>query len=231
MRSRFYVVGVLGGVALLIVALVVAFSFGRHDASPPLLKDHAQPSIPGEILYLDEDSCFRRVTAATGQVTKLACIPREYGAGLYWLDEDTAELVRYGSRGPELWDVDLKSGTLRDTGRTLANANLKPPASGGAYAPNGAYAFGDSKGGVSVLVDGRQTQIAKFDVGEYNGPQVLLWSPDSSWLLLQYYPRYSGASELWIISRDGQTRGTLARDASQLAAWRIEGEGAQPQLP
>jgi hypothetical protein len=231
MKSRLYVVGVLGGVALLIVALVVAFSFGRHDAAPPSLKDRPQPDIPGEILYLDKDSCFRRATASDGQVAKLACIPQEYSAGLYWLDEDTAELVRYGSRGPELWDVDLRSGTLKDTGRILANTNLKPPVSGGAYAPNGAYAFGDSKGGVSVLVDGRQTQIAQFDVGEHNGPQVLLWSPDSNWLLLQYYPRYSGASELWIVSRDGQTQGTLAHDASQLAAWRINGLGAQPQLP
>jgi hypothetical protein len=104
---------------------------------------------------------------------------------------------------------------------------------GGAFAPDGTYAFFDEGGELSLLKDGARTKITEFDVAKYNQPQVVLWSPDSQWILALYYGPHNDGPELWIVSRDGETKGTLTKDVGfgNSVAWRIEGVGAQPDVP
>jgi len=68
-------------------------------------------------------------------------------------------------------------------------------------------------------------------VRDYGGPNPVIWSPDGQWILLHYWGR-SDTTELWIVSRDGAIRGTLASHAGgRAAAWYIEGAGSYPPLP
>ena len=46
MRQRAYVAGILGGVAALLVLVVVVLQFGRYDPSPPSLQENPNPAIP-----------------------------------------------------------------------------------------------------------------------------------------------------------------------------------------
>ncbi len=234
MKKRLYVGGVFAGVAAILVLVMVVFAFGRNDPSPPSLRDNPNEAIPGEILYLDEDHCFTRAAASGASERKLACIPQYYGSTLYWLAENTAGIVVYDPRGAVLFEVDLATGATKDTGRVLSGIEKRPPAwpYGGAYAPDGTFAYFDEKGDFYHLVDGVRTKIGEFDVPEYNIPQVVTWSPDSQWLLVQYYARHDSGPQLWIISRDAKTRGTLSKDVGPPhGAWKIEGVGVQPTNP
>jgi len=238
MRTRIYAAGILGGLALLVIVVAVVFAFGRSDPSPPSLRDNPNPSIPGDILYLDEDYCFVRAAASGASQAKLACVPQYYGSRLYWLDEDVAGIVQYGVSGALLYEVNLRTGVQSTTGRPISEASAKDPPFGiygGAFAPDGTYAFFDEGGEFFLLKDGARTKVADFDVPKYNQPQVAVWSPDSQWVVVQYYPPRSDGPELWIVSRDGQTRGTLSTDVasgpSGSAAWRIDGVGVQPPVP
>ncbi|MCC6267184.1 MAG: hypothetical protein IT300_06415 [Dehalococcoidia bacterium] len=235
MKTRLYVAAVLGGLALLIAVALVVFAFGRHNPSPPSLQDNPRPEIPGQILYVDQDFCFVRAAASGEGETRLACIPESYsGAAVYWLDDLSAGIVRYDQRGGVLWRVDLVSGVITDTGKLIDTTGGKVfPGGlyGGAYAPDGAFASTDEEGRLSVIVDGQRTEIADFDSPEYNPPRVLLWSPDSRWLALQYFPRRAEGPEIWVVSRDGAVRGTLTKNAgSGSVAWRIAAE-VQPPNP
>jgi len=235
MRTRLYVAGILGGLAVLVVAVVVVFAFGRHDPSPPRLSEEPRPEIPGEILFVDNEYCFVRMAASGETRSKLACMPQYFGGqALYWIDDNTAGVVQYEQRGQVLWHVDLRTGVMTDTGIVLAS-NEKPPQPGiygGAYAPDETYGYVDEKGDLYILVAGERTKVANFDTHDYQQPRVTLWSPDSQWMVLQYYPpRSSGSTELWIVSRDGATQGTLATTSSpSSAAWRI-GTESTPELP
>jgi len=236
MRARLYVVGALGGLAALAVAVVVVLAFGRHDPSPPSLEDEPNPAIPGEILYLDRDGCFVRVAASGASRQRLACAVPGFGTdSLYWLDDTTAGVVRYSPSGPTLHKVDLKTGVVEQTG-TPIRVDQKPPPFGpysGAFAPDGTFAAFDEDGKLFVQQGGARVEVADFDTPEYNQPQVVLWSPDSQWMLVTYYGPHDDGPELWVISRDGATQGTLAKDLSygNAVAWRIEGAGVQPALP
>lgn len=237
MRTRLYVAGILGGLALLIVFVVVIFAFGRSDPSPPSLRDHPNIAIPGEILFLDSDFCFIHAQASGASRTKRACMPEYFGgAALYWIDDATAGVVRYDQRGAVLWQVNLNTGAQTDTGRVLAGTDVNKIGPGmigpGSLAPDGTTATTDEDGGLFLLQNGARTRIASFDIPEYNQPQVVLWSPDSQWIVLQYYPRRADGPELWIVSRDGLTKGTIATDVAYAGvAWRIDGAGTQPTLP
>jgi hypothetical protein len=209
MRTRLYVAAVLGGLALLAAVVVVVFAFGRKDPSPPSLQDNPNTAIPGEILYVNRDFCFIRAAASGASRTRLACIPENVsGARLYWLDENTAGIIRYDQRGGVLWRVDLTSGAMTDTGKVIDTSGDRVYPSGtygGAYAPDGTFASVDQDGKLSLLIDGKRTVIAEFDIPEYNQPQVLIWAPDSQWMVLQYYPRRADGPEFWVVSRDGVT--------------------------
>lgn len=237
MRTRLYVVAVLGGLALLAITVVVVFAFGRHDPSPPGLSDHPNPDIPGAVLYLDQDSCFRRAQASGAGEERLACVPQFPFAPFYWIADSTVAFVQSGTAGTMLYDFDLQTGAQSPTGRPVdVSPGREPPFGkfGGAYAPDGTYAFFEDDGELFLTENGERRSIASFDVPRYNQPQVALWSPDSQWILVQYYPPHADGPELWIISRDGSVRGTLTKDALSgpggMAAWRI-GDAFSPAVP
>ena len=130
--------------------------------------------------------------------------------------------------------VDIETG--KATGTTVAAGQYK-----GFHFPgqNAISSLGESvsvdqrDGKVFRIVDGVRTEIADFDVREYGGPNVVTWSPDGQWILLQYYPprNNDGRNELWILSRDGAISGTLATDArGSPASWWIDGLGFLPAV-
>lgn len=237
MKTRLYAAGILGGLAVLLVTVLAVFAFGRSSPSPPSLEKHPNPAIPGELLYVNSDSCFVQASASGASRTTRACIARFSGSPqLYWLAGGTAAILRFDSRGSVLWEVDLDTGAERDTGRVLAADYWKPGPGGiggGNYAPDGTYAVAEQDGGLFVIESGVRRRIASFDVPDYNQPSVMGWSPDSQWIVLSYYPRRADGPELWIVSRDGNTRGTIAKDLASggNAAWRIDGLGTQPPPP
>lgn len=238
MRTRLYAAGILSGLALLLVTAFLVFQFGRKHPSPPLLEDHPNAAIPGELLFINSDSCFVQAAASGASRTTRACLAAFSGSPqVYWLSEDKAAILRFDSRGSVLWEVDLNTGAERDTGRVVAADYSKPGPGGiggGNYAPDGTYAVAEQDGDLFILENGVRTRIASFDIAaDYNQPQVMGWSPDSQWILLSYYPRRADGPEMWISSRDGQTKGTIARDLARggNAAWRIDGLGTQPPPP
>jgi outer membrane protein assembly factor BamB len=235
MKKRLAAFGILSGLALLVVTVVVVFAFGRTDASPPSLEKNPNPDIPGELLLVDSDWCFIQADASGASRVKRACMPEFFTAPqIYWEADDSATILRYDSRDSVLWEVDLNTGVQRDTGRIVTVDAGKPGpdgVAGGNFAPDGTYAITDQDGGLFLIEEGVRTKIASFDVPEFNQPHVLLWSPDSRWIVLQYYPRHAHSPELWIVSRDGKTMGTIATGATSGVAWRIPGLTAQPPLP
>jgi hypothetical protein len=236
-RTRLYVAGALGGLALLAVAVVIILAFGRHDPSPPSLRDNPNPAIPGEILYINQDSCFVRAQASGAASERLACAPQYFAPGnLYWIDADTAGFLVYGPSTATLQEIDLRTGEITPTGRPVDPSQQKQPpfgAYGGAYAPDGTFAFFEEDGVLVLIEGGARAEITDFDVPRYRQPQVVLWSPDSQWIVAQYHGPHADGPELWIISRDGQTAGTLTNDVAwgNAVTWRIEGVGVQPELP
>lgn len=238
MKTRLYVAGVLGGLAVLAVVGVLIFQFGRHDPSPPSLIDNPNRAIPGELLFQDEDGCFTRAAAsgaAREEEVYCAAGPNFGGPGAVWVDANTIAFVSYnvvaspdGKGQPTLVEVDLATGKSTDTGR-----NVLPGLGGPFSATNvhGESVQSDQDGTVYLVKDGKRSEIASFDVPEYGGPQPLIWSPDGEWILLSYYPRRANGAELWLLSRDGQTAGTIASDVRfPAASWRIDGVGITPEL-
>ncbi len=235
MRTRLYVGGVLGGLLLLVLVVVLVFALGRSNPSPPSLQANPRPEIPGEILYVNRESCFVRAEASGASSKRLACVPQFLGGSqLFWLEPDVAGFVRPDPSRMSLWKVDLSTGLLTDTGKTAADSRPNEPPFGmygGAYAPDGTYASVDEDGTLVFLRDGNRTRVTTFDSPKYSPPQVVLWSPDSQWLLLRYYPRHAEGPETWIISRDASIQGTLLKNAGHSGfAWRI-GDQVQPELP
>ncbi len=231
MNSRIYAAVVLGGIAILAITLVLVFQFGRHDPSPPSLTDNPNPAIPGKILYVNHRQCVEVVEASGASREEVYCFGREmYFTRLYWRDANTFAYVQEKAPSPVIVEVDIRTGNVSEPTPISAPVYPGPPAVG----PDGTEALGE-EGGVIVLVSGGQrTEIADFDVPDYNWPQPMVWSPDGQWILIQYNPPRGGDAELWIIRRDGSMRGTLAKDAlgwSGNSAWWIDGVGSWPELP
>ena len=106
MKTRLYVASVLAGLALLVIMIVVVLNYGRHDPSPPSLRDHPNPAIPGKVIYVDEDQCIRRVPASGGDAEELYCLSRnEYVSHLFYIDDQTIGFARPDSRGEILYEV------------------------------------------------------------------------------------------------------------------------------
>ncbi len=234
MRARLYVAGVLGGLGLLVVVAVVVFAVGRSNPSPPSLQNNPRLEIPGEILYVNSDTCFVRAQASGASAELLACVPQFIGGTqLYWPEPGKAAYIRPDVTGATVWTIDLATGATTNTKQVVSPTDGQeyPGLFPGAYAPDGTYAYTDDNGKLFFLVDGVRTLITDFDTNQYSQPQVVLWSPDSQWILLRYYPRRANGPELWIVSRDGSIKGTLIKDASYSGfAWRI-GDQVEPQLP
>jgi len=217
-KERMWAAGVLGGLALVAVLALIVLKFGRIDPSPPSLRDDPNSAIPGQIVYLDNDDCVIRTAASGEWHEKVLC---EKGAQyVTWLDGGRIGVVSYGPQ-TTWFEVNLETGE-----RTARND--QPPTSSIANRPDDVIT---DRGEVQVTgsaTTGRET-IADFDMPESASLVPLTWSPDRAWLLLAYHgPR--GGGELWILSRDGQTQGTLAGNTAawKSVSWWIEGAGTAP---
>lgn len=228
MRTRLYVAAVIAGLALLVITVVVVANYGRHDPSPPSLRDDPNPAIPGSIIYLNEEQCIIRAAASGTTSEEVYCLSRnDYPAEIYFVDDTTILFTRYDSRGPVLFELDTETRTIRDLG--LQSPATKPIETG-LVSPSGEEVFAEYDGRIVILKGGTRTTIAEFDTREYGGPSPVTWSPDGQWILLRYWARTH--PELWIVSRDGTTRATLTKDASgSSASWLIPGVGTYPPIP
>ena len=223
--DRWFVVALLGGVLAVIITAVVALGWGRKDVSPPDLQDSPNPAIPGDILYVDRDSCIILARASGESRRQVACTgisPRL----LFFLDASRIAYVDSVPSLETLVTIDLETG--RELGRTPYKGDRPFLLQ---TAPDGTQAFQRDDGRIQLINVGQVVAELKFDGLDW-GPQLAGWSPDSQWLAVIYYPPRGRAPELWLVSRDGSTRGTLARDSGGSAvAWRIPGVGAWPPPP
>jgi hypothetical protein len=230
MKRRLYAAALLGGVAMLAVLAVVVLRFGRFDPSPPSLEDHPNPAIPGELAWVDNDACIVRAAASGATREQVYCGGRQGGLGQpTWIDATHVGVLQYsGAPGPELIEIDLETGKTTSTGKHVTIDSRGPAA---LTSPDGETLSVDEDGTLFRIKDGQRTRIADFDVARYQQPQPMSWSPDGQWILLSYYPRRSHGSELWIVSRDGATKGTIATDVMfPNASWRVDGVGVTPEL-
>lgn len=231
MSNRIYAVVVLGGLAVVVMVVVLVFEVGRKDPSPPSLRGEPNSAIPGEILYVDHNACIIRAAASGATRQEVYCTPfSKYPNALYWVDDDTVAIESWGNTsGLLITDVNLETRQVERT-QTLPNGPGPFP-SGPGVAPDGTTVEASADGELTLVAGGVRTVIADFDLDW--GPEPILWSPDSQWVLVRYYPpRSDGETEGWVVSRDGRTTGTLFTDGGMgTAAWRIPGAGTWPELP
>jgi len=228
MKERLLIAGALAAVAVVMVLSLAVFEFGIRHPSPPSLEKDPNPAIPGEILYRSDDSCLVRALASGAGSRREICmsIIDRYGP-MSWASERTVVF----REGADLVAYDL------ETGGTVAPPPGLAPSAGAikgvfeqAVAPSGEAAMVDGEGRLLVINGTEKVEIADFDVDEYR-LSPMIWSPDSQWILLRYQPPRGGDNaEIWIVSRDGRTRGTFADDlrSGGQASWRIEGVGVTP---
>ncbi|MGD9889774.1 MAG: hypothetical protein AB7R89_14530 [Dehalococcoidia bacterium] len=218
MTARLAVAGVIAGVAAVLVLVVVVVIAGRFDPSPPSLQRHSVPAIPGEILYVDTDGCIVRARASGESRERVTCVTDE-PAAVAWVDADTIGFLA-GRPGQTWTELDLKTGEER---LTALYPQHQPP---NAESVRGEGIDIDDDGSVYRVNGDERTRIFDFDGPEHRRPQFVTWSPDGDWILLRY------EEELWIVSRDGSIRGTLAstRPFPYEGSWWIDGHGSLPRL-
>jgi hypothetical protein len=242
MRTRLYVASIFGALALLAVTLVVVIAFGRHNPSPPLLKDNPRPEIPGRILYEGRDGCFVVAQASGAGEEHFGCAIKSgpIGSEFWWTDDNTVQWVhRTGPTDGKIIETNIQTGELRDTGETFSGPEFPTqgqPRFPGQFdcieGPDGTFGCINEDGSLTFAKGDQVTTVAEFDLPEYNRPHMKGWSPDGQWVVLEYYPQRADGPELWIVSRDGSVRGTLATDVSfTRIAWRIDGVGTWPPVP
>lgn len=243
MKTRLYVVGILGGVGLLAITLVLVLAFGRHNPSPPLLKDNPKPEIPGQILYQDGHQCFVIAQASGAGEEDLGCTVQKGPTGeeFWWVDDETVRWAyRTSPTDNKVVEANIRTGELRDTGQTFSSPEFSDKNFRVRFqdmydcleGPDGTLACIDNDGTLAIVEGRTVTKVAEFDLPKQHRPQTKGWSPDSQWVVLEYYPTRGDGPELWVISRDGKVRGTLTKDITYTRiAWRIEGVGAWPQQP
>ncbi|WBL35122.1 hypothetical protein O0235_10015 [Tepidiforma flava] len=223
--ARWFAIAVIGGVAAVIVTAVVLLGIGVSDPSPTSLEKNPNPAIPGDILYVDEASCIvlaRASGEARGQVHCTGVIPQL----LYFLDDRRIAYLVPNPYPNNLVIVDLESGRelerrTIDQSRTMLDFT----------APDGTRIFQRDGARLDLIRDGQVTGTIAFDGLDWP-PNLVGWSPDSQWLAFAYYPPRGRGAELWLVSRDGRVRGTLATGVvGGAVAWRFPDGRAWPPPP
>lgn len=233
MKPRILAAAALGGLALLVVTTLLVFQFGRENPSPPWLIEHPNPAIPGEVIYRGDNNCIVRATASGESREDIYCgNPASIvdTQEITWVDATTIGFVGYSptSTGStrRIVKVDIATGQVIGE-QTISNTKeIYGPS---VTSPAGDTATMNEDGRLYISKDGKQAEIADFDVDGYRIRPVL-WSPDSEWLVLFYTPpRDYDENEFWIIKRDGSFKGTLATGIQyQTISWRIDGVGITP---
>jgi hypothetical protein len=218
-KERLYVAGVLAGVAAVAVLAVFLLGPGRFDPSPPSLADRPVAAIPGEILYVDRDNCVVRLTPATNAREQVYCGGPDV-AQVSWLDGDTVGYGELGPGGPRWTELDPATGATRSLAR------FRRPTPPDDTSVKGERVVFDRDGSVFVVAGRDRRTVLDYDGPESLRPFLVTWSPDGEWLLL------ASRGELWVVSRGGAIRRTLAQTGpyNQTASWRIEGLGYLPKL-
>ncbi len=216
MKDRIFIGAILGALVLLSALAIVLLDIGRHHPSPPSLRDNPNPAIPGQIAYVDEDSCIIIADASGESRRELLC--RDSVGQITWLDANTIGYVSFTGSAPVLVRVDIATGVETFTANSLV---IDGP---DFESPLGERLIVEYGGEILVVgTDGRPRQIREFDVPDHRSPYLVTWSPDGEWILLGY-----DGGELWILSRDGSFAGTLTKDVRWEASWHIPGSGTLP---
>jgi len=224
MRDRLFVAGVIGAVALLVAVAVLALSIGRYNPSPPSLERDPDPAIPGRVVFMDRDGCIV-IAEASGASREDVYCSALHVFSVTWVDEHTIAFME-STADP------AGRGTLLD----LRTRETLPGTAPGYVMPspvsvNGEAVSVDSDGNLLVSKDGRVTTIASFDIPRNASPFPFTWSPDGEWILIEYYPPRADGGELWIVSRTGAIKGTLAKGVrGGGASWWIDGHGYTPPI-
>jgi hypothetical protein len=233
MKQRAVVAAVLGGLVAIIAVPLLIFAYGRHDPSPPSLEDDPVMAIPGTVLFFDEDGCVVEVAASGAQGSILTCdVPTSPASFLTRIDARRIAVAQ-SHPGPQGEGFDVTVVNLGTGAQSTARVSIEdlgfPFGPSSQESVHGERVSIGERGEVTLLAGTEKRQIADFDVPEYRGPQFLTWSPDGEWMLLSYYG--DSEQELWVLSRDGETAGTLARGLRQpVVSWYIEGLGAWPKV-
>ncbi len=227
LRTRLWAAAIVGGVAAIVVLVVLVFEFGRYHPSPPSLVEHPNLAIPGEILYIDRQGCITRAAASGATRTQVYC-PGFGVSAITWIDGKTIAFTEpKGFDSPAWTKYDLETRQTAGTGISAHPTGPSP------VSPKGERVVVDSDGDVVISSGGTQTTIAHFDVPEYRVPMLATWSPDGEWFLLTYWSQRRDAQELWVVSRDGTTKGTLADGQAMgpfSVSWWIDGIGYLPEV-
>ncbi len=233
MTQRAIVAAVLCGLVAIVAVPLVIFAYGRHDPSPPSLEDNPNPAIPGEVLFFDEDGCVVRARAS-GERTEIATcdVATNPASFVAWIDGETIAVAQSWTAPAGEWfdvtTVNLRTGEQGSVTLTVDPAGF-PFGPSGQESVHGERVSVGEHGEITILRGTEKQEIHDFDVAEYRAPQFLTWSPDGEWMLLTYYD--DGDQELWVLSRDGKTGGTLAKGLRQpVVSWYIEGVGVWPEV-
>ncbi len=226
MRQRATIAAILGGIAVVFVLAVLVIGPGRHHPSPPSLQDHPNAAIQGELLYVDSNGCIVTTKASGASRDRIHCPSGPNPVQqVVWMEDGSIEYLRYDNAGPTWIRVDPQTKAETNVG-----ASGGPSTGGWLVAPlnaNDEYVEIRDGGEIWVGRTGALAKIRTFDVSDSSRPSMVAWSPDSQWMALQYVSPRSDEAEIWLLSRDGQTAGTLATNLQPTPAlsWRIEGVG------
>jgi len=226
-KERLLVAAVLAAILGVALLALVVFRFGRHDPSPPSLRDEPAMDIPGQVLFVDDEGCVVQAAASGARFEELYC--GGWVSWVSWIDEDTVAFSEYrGEPTAGRSELRLSTGEVEHTANPT-QFKMEVPES-----VNGELAQVEYSGEVYIRSGGERREIADFDVPEGRPPVFVTWSPDGEWMLLQYTPPKGQGSELWVLSRDGSVSGTLATGVQgwgpQTVSWWIDGRGYLPEL-
>jgi WD40 repeat protein len=223
MKERLYAAGVLLGVVAIIGVVAWVFFYGRLDPSPPSLRDNPQPSFPGEILYVNDDSCIIAARASGESYREITC-QRDI-EGVSWLSDGR---ILYSTSGPEYrWFVfDPQTGESERVESQLSYWEVFDQQR--LESVNGELYVYDNGGDIIISdADGNERTIFEYDGPDGWRVEFRSWSPDGSHLLVYY----GKDEELWVIAADGSGAGTLTGDARWAnVSWNIEGVGYLPEM-
>ena len=219
MRGRLYAAAILAGVAVMVALAVLLVIAGRFDPSPPSLRVNPRPEIPGEILYVNEEGCIIRARASGERRERVTCVGEGVGP-VSWIDAATIGYATWSPGAPMWTELDLRTGS-----ETVKNLVARPSGPD-VTSVRGERIDIDRDGDVHRVTGTERVKIFDFEGPEYRQPLLATWSPDGDWVLLHYQ------GELWIVSRDGRVKGTLAQGRSYPngGSWWIDGYGYLPRI-